>query len=192
MKETEDARQIAIEDAVKKILRAMDIDLHADPYRDTPRRVARMILELMSGMDEKNEPKLTLFKNEGYRDILMLKKIPFYSLCAHHMLPMFGHVSVAYIPGAKIVGLSKIPRIVKYFASRLQLQEDFTRELADFLYKKLSAMGVLVLVEARHLCLEMRGAKTHDIETFSSAVRGIFETRTSTKDEALRLLTSPE
>jgi GTP cyclohydrolase I len=190
MKDKQAARQAAIEDAVTKLLRTMDIDLRAEPYRETPRRVAKMILELLSGMNKKNEPKLTLFKNEGYKDILILRDIPFYSLCAHHMLPMFGHVSIAYIPGTKIVGLSKFPRVVKYFASRLQVQEDLTRELADFLHKRLRALGVFVIIKARHLCLEMRGAGTHDVETVSSAIRGIFETRASTKEEALKLLMS--
>jgi GTP cyclohydrolase I len=141
-------------------------------------------------MDEKNEPKLTLFENTGYRDILIVKDIPFYSLCAHHSLPMFGHVSIAYVPGKKIVGLSKLPRIVKFFSARLQVQEDFTKELADYLQRKLGAQGVFVIVRARHLCMEMRGAKTHDAETLSSAVRGVFDTRASTKAEALRLMTN--
>lgn len=190
MKAKEEVRKVEIENTVEEILETLGVDLDSEPFKDTPRRVATMALELLSGMDKKNEPKLTLFKNTGYRDILILKKIPFYSLCAHHLLPMFRHVSTAYIPGIKIVGLSKLPRIVKYFASRLQVQEDFTRELADFLYKKLSAMGVLVVVGARHLCMEMRGVRTSEVETVSSAVRGIFETRASTKEEALRLLMS--
>ena len=190
MKVKEEARRAAIEDAMRTVLKTLGVDLNSDPYRDTPKRVATMTLELLSGMDGKNEPKLTLFKNTGYKDILILKKIPFYSLCAHHLLPMFGDVSIAYIPGTKIVGLSKLPRIVKYFASRLQVQEDFTRELADFLYKKLKAMGVLVVVKARHLCLEMRGARANNVETVSSAVRGVFESSAPTREEALRLLTS--
>lgn len=189
MKE-EEPRQAAIENAVREVLKTFGVDLNSEPFRETPRRVAIATLELLAGMDTKNEPRLTLFKNTGYKDILILKKIPFYSLCAHHLLPMFGDVSIAYIPGAKIIGLSKLSRIVKYFASRLQVQEDFTRELADFLYKRLMATGVLVVVKARHLCMEMRGARAGDVEAISSAVRGIFETRASTKEEALRLLTS--
>jgi GTP cyclohydrolase I len=190
MKTKDRARQTAIEDTVRNILGILEVDRDSETYRDTPTRVATMALELLSGMDKENEPKLTLFKNTGYRDILILKKIPFYSICAHHLLPMFGDVSIAYIPGTRIVGLSKLPRIVKYFASRLQVQEDFTRELADFLHRKLKAMGVLVVVKARHLCLEMRGARTGNVETVSSAVRGLFETSVPTREEALRLLTS--
>jgi len=190
MKTKEEDIRARIEGAVRTILECLKVDLNSETYKGTPARVATMALELLAGMDKANEPKLTLFENTGYRDILMLKKIPFYSICAHHMLPMFGEVSIAYIPGSKIVGLSKLPRVVKYFSSRLQVQEDFTKELADFLYKRLKAMGVLVVVKARHLCLEMRGARAGNVETVSSAIRGIFETSVPTKEEALRLLTS--
>jgi GTP cyclohydrolase I len=189
--ESESARrQSAVEDHVREILKLLKVDLNAEQFRDTPKRIARMVFELLAGMDKKNEPKLTLFENTGYRDILIVKDMPFYSVCAHHFLPMFGHVSVAYVPGKKIVGLSKLPRIVKFFSARLQVQEDFTKELADYLQKKLGARGVFVIVKARHLCMEMRGAKTHDAETLSSAVRGVFDTQASTKAEALRLMTA--
>ncbi len=152
--------------------------------------MARMYLEIFSGLDKNNEPKLTLFDNPGYRDILSLKRIPFYSLCSHHLLPFFGEISIAYIPGEKIVGLSKIPRVVKYFASRPQVQEDLTKELADFLYEKLKARGVLVLIQAKHLCMEMRGPRAHHVQTVSSAIRGTFEKHPSTKDEAIKILLS--
>lgn len=185
-----DPRQAAIEDHVRDILKILHVDLDAQQFRGTPTRIARMTFELLAGMDKKNEPKLTLFENTGYRDILILKDIPFHSLCAHHLLPMFGHVSIAYIPGKKIVGLSKLPRVVAFFSARLQVQEELTKELADYLHKKLGARGVFVIVKARHLCMEMRGAKTHDVDTVSSAVRGIFDTHASTKAEALRLMTA--
>ncbi len=190
MRSEKDDRLPAIEEHVREILKIIKVDLNAQQFRDTPGRIARMALELLAGMDKRNEPKLTLFRNAGYRDILIVKEIPFYSLCAHHSLPMFGHVSIAYIPGSKIVGLSKLPRVVKFFSARLQVQEDFTKELADYLHRKLGAKGVFVIVKARHLCMEMRGAKTHDAETVSSAVRGVFDTRASTKAEALRLMTA--
>jgi GTP cyclohydrolase I len=190
MKSEVDRQQTAIEDHAREILKILKVDLNREQLRDTPKRIARMAFELLAGMDEKNEPKLTLFENSGYRDILIVKDIPFYSLCAHHVLPMFGHVSIAYVPGKKIVGLSKLPRIVKFFSARLQVQEDFTKELADYLHKKLGAQGVFVIVKARHLCMEMRGARTHEAETLSSAVRGVFDTNASTKAEALRLMTT--
>ena len=190
MKSEVDPRQAAVEEHVRAILKILNVDLKAEQFRDTPTRIARMAFELLAGMEKKNEPRLTLFENTGYRDILILKDIPFYSLCAHHSLPMFGHVSIAYIPGKKVVGLSKLPRIVEFFSARLQVQEDFTKELADYLQKKLGARGIFVIVKARHLCMEMRGAKTHDVDTVSSAVRGVFDTLASTKAEALRLMTA--
>lgn len=177
-----------IQKAMRELLEGIGVDKETDTYRNTPKRVAKMYKEILSGMNKENEPKITLFKNSQYNDTVILKKIPFYSICAHHLLPFFGDVSVAYVPGDKIVGLSKIPRIVKYFASRLQVQESFSEELADYLCKKLNARGVLVLIKARHLCLEMRGAKAPCVETISSATRGVFETSSTKREEALRLM----
>ncbi len=156
--------------------------------RNTPRRVAAMYFEIFSGLDKKNEPRLTFFDNPGYRDILAVKQIPFYSICCHHLLPMFGYVSIAYAPGEKILGLSKFPRVVRYFATRPQIQEDMTKELADYLFEKLKAKGVLVQIKARHMCMEMRGPRAHNAMTISSALRGEFLEKQSNKDEALRLL----
>jgi GTP cyclohydrolase I len=177
-----------IEDSVRSILTEFGVDCTSEMYKNTPRRVAALYSEVFAGLAAENEPKITLFDNPGYRDILAIKRIPFYSLCAHHLLPIFGDVSIAYIPGEKIVGLSKLPRIVKYFASRPQVQEDLTKQLADYLYEKLKARGVLVLIKARHFCMEMRGPRTHDVETVSSAIRGNFEKHPSTKEEALKIL----
>ena len=148
--------QRRIENAVREILEIFGVGETTETYENTPRRVCRMYMELFSGLDKKNEPSIRLFDNTGYRDILTVKNIPFYSMCAHHLLPFFGHVSIAYVPGEKICGLSKFPRIVKYFASRPQVQEEFTKELTDYLYEKLKAQGVLVMISARHLCMEMR------------------------------------
>ncbi len=186
----EKERQRKLERSVRVILDEFGISKESEMYKNTPRRVARLYLEIFSGMEKGNEPKITLFDNPGYRDILSLKRIPFYSLCSHHLLPIFGEVSIAYIPGEKIVGLSKLPRIVKYFASRPQVQEDLTKELTDYLYEKLRARGVLVMIKAKHLCMEMRGPRAHHVETVSSAIRGTFEKHVSTKEEALKILLS--
>lgn len=180
--------QKRIEESIKSILDEFNIDKKSEMYRNTPKRVARMYLEIFEGLDKNNEPKLTLFNNPGYRDILCLKRIPFYSLCSHHLAPIFGDVSIAYIPGEKILGLSKFPRIVKFFASRPQVQEELTKKLADYLFEKLKAKGVLILIKARHLCMEMRGPRAGHIETVSSAIRGTFEKSPSTKEEALKIL----
>lgn len=186
----EDERQKRLEVSVRSILDEFGISKESETYRNTPRRVAKLYLEIFSGLDKLKEPKITLFENPGYRDILSLKRIPFYSLCSHHLLPIFGEVSIAYIPGEKIVGLSKLPRIVKYFASRPQVQEDLTKELTDYIYEKLKARGVLVMIKAKHLCMEMRGPRAHHVETVSSAIRGTFEKHPSTKEEALKILLS--
>ena len=173
---------------MRSILDAFQVDKKSEMYRHTPRRVTKMYMEMFTGLDSSKEPKITLFKNPGYRDILCLKRIPFYSLCSHHLLPIFGDVSIAYIPGEKILGLSKFPRIVNYFAARPQVQEDLTKELTDYLFEKLQAKGMLVLIRARHLCMEMRGPRAHHVETVSSAIRGTFERNASTKEEALKIL----
>jgi len=180
--------QKKIEEAVRTILREIGIDENSEVFRNTPKRVYSMYTEIFSGMDDSTEPNITSFKNPGYRDILAVRDMPFYSMCEHHLLPIFGTVSIAYIPGEKIVGLSKLPRTVKYFASRPQVQERLTSEIADYLYNKLGAMGVLVMIKARHMCMEMRGAKAFRSETISSAIRGVFEKKPETKEEALRLL----
>ncbi len=192
MKKNDEACLKRIEDSVRCILNEFNIDKNrvhmAEMYKNTPRRVARMYLEVFSGLNKTSEPKLTLFDNPGYNDILAVKRIPFYSLCCHHLLPIFGDVSIAYVPGEKILGLSKFPRIVKYFASRPQIQEDLTKELADYICEKLKARGILVMIRARHMCMEMRGPRSHNVETVSSAIRGTFMEHPSTKEEALRLL----
>ena len=180
--------QARIEEAVRTILREMGVKEETEVFRNTPRRVYGMYSELFSGMDGENEPRMTSFRNPGYHDILAIKSIPLYSMCEHHLLPIIGEVSIAYIPGEKIVGLSKLPRAVKYFASRPQVQERLTSEIADFLFNKLGAQGVMVYIRARHMCMEMRGARSHNSETVSSAIRGSFEKNPETKAEALRIL----
>jgi len=180
--------QKRIESAVRTILREIGVDESSEVFRNTPRRVYGMYTELFAGMENDNEPGITSFKNPGYRDILAVRDIPFYSMCEHHLLPIFGTVSIAYIPGERIVGLSKLPRTVKYFASRPQVQEKLTSEIADFLQNKLGAKGVMVLIKARHMCMEMRGARSYQSETISSAIRGSFETNSETKEEALKLI----
>lgn len=178
-----------IEKAERELLDALGFDKKSEAHRNTPRRVARMYMEVFSGSYHTDElSKITLFDNPGYHDILCLKDIPFYSMCIHHLLPMFGTVSVAYVPDKKIVGLSKVPRIVKHFASRPQVQEELTHDLAEYFHVKLKSKGVMVMIKARHLCMEMRGVKAHDIETISSAIRGSFETNPATKEEALKLI----
>ncbi|MCA1580728.1 MAG: GTP cyclohydrolase I FolE [Acidobacteria bacterium] len=173
---------------VESILRLLGLDL-ADPnIAETPERVAKMYLELFRGLDEGAEPKVTLFPNdERYAAMVIEKDIPFYSMCSHHLVPFYGHAHMAYIPNDKIIGLSKMPRIVDFYAQRPQLQERLTEQVAGFLSEKLTPQGVMVVIEARHLCVEMRGIKKPGALTVTSAIRGIFYNR-PVREEFLDLL----
>ena len=177
-----------IEALFKEVIKEIGIDEKTEVYKNTPARIARAYKEIFAGMDDGNEPKITLFDNPGYSDILSVKDIPFYSMCEHHLLPFFGTVSIAYIPGNKIVGLSKLPRITKFFSAKPQVQERLTKEIADFIAERVKAKGVLVIIKARHMCMEMRGVKSVKAETRSSAIRGVFKESDETRYEALKLL----
>ena len=161
---------------VKEIIRILGLCPDRDPNLiDTDRRVAKMYLDIFSGLDEGTRPKLTTFPNdEHYTAMVMEKDIPFYSMCAHHFVPFYGHGHIAYIPNEKIVGLSKLPRLLEFYAQRPQLQERLTEQVAAFLEEELKPQGVMVVIEARHLCVEMRGVKKPGAVTVTSAIRGIF------------------
>lgn len=170
------------------IMKELNLDL-ADPnYAETPERVAKMYLEMFHGLREGAEPKVTTFPNdEGYHHMVIEKEIPFYSMCAHHFVPFYGHAHIAYIPQSTIVGLSKLPRILEFYAKRPQLQERLTEQVAEFLWSKLAPQGVMVVIEARHLCVEMRGVKKAGALTTTSALRGCFADR-MVREEFLALL----
>ena len=172
----------------RTIIELLGLDL-ADPNLvETPERVAKMYLELFAGLSEGAEPRVTFFPNEEhYTSMVMEKDIPFYSMCSHHFVPFYGHAHLAYIPNDKIVGLSKMPRIVEFYARRPQLQERLTEQIAGFLAEKLNPQGVMVVIEARHLCVEMRGVKKSGALTVTSAIRGIFFNR-PVREEFLDLL----
>jgi GTP cyclohydrolase IA len=173
---------------MRAIIEALGLD-PADPnLKDTDARVARMYLEMFHGLSEGAEPRITVFPNdERYTAMVMEKDIPFYSMCAHHFVPFYGHAHIAYIPNERIVGLSKMPRIVEFYACRPQLQERLTEQVAGFMAEKLQPQGVMVVVEARHLCVEMRGVKKPGALTVTSAIRGIFFNR-PVREEFLDLL----
>ena len=178
----------AISDHVRAIIGHLGLDA-ADPnLAETPERVAKMYLEMFQGLSEGAEPKVTFFPNdERYTAMVMEKDIPFYSMCSHHFVPFYGHAHVAYIPNDKIIGLSKMPRILEFYARRPQLQERLTEQVAGFLAEKLAPQGVMVVIEARHLCVEMRGVKKPGALTVTSAIRGIFFNR-PVREEFLDLL----
>jgi GTP cyclohydrolase IA len=170
-------------------------DLGEDPKREglqkTPKRVAKALAELTSGyrVDLDALINKALF-TECYDEMVLVRDISFYSMCEHHMLPFFGRAHVAYIPNNKIIGLSKIPKIVEVFARRLQVQERLTREVADTLNAKLKPKGVAVVMEARHMCMEMRGAESHLSPTTTSCMLGVFADRDRTRKEFLDLIKS--
>ena len=177
-----------IRKSVCRILDTLGLDRSDPNLVETPARVAKMYLELFGGLEEGAEPKVTLFPNdEHYTAMVIEKDIPFYSMCSHHLIPFYGHAHMAYIPNEKIIGLSKMPRIVDFYAHRPQLQERLTEQVAGFLSEKLSPQGVMVVVEARHLCVEMRGIKKPGALTVTSAIRGIFYNR-PVREEFLDLL----
>jgi GTP cyclohydrolase I len=170
------------------IMAELNLDLEDPNYEHTPERVAKMYLEMFSGLREGAEPKVTTFPNdEGYHHMVIEREIPFYSMCAHHFVPFYGHAHIAYIPGSEVVGLSKLPRILEFYAKRPQLQERLTEQVAEFLWSQLCPLGVMVVIEARHLCVEMRGVKKAGALTTTSALRGCFADRL-VREEFLALL----
>jgi GTP cyclohydrolase IA len=176
----------SIEAAIAQVLRAIGEDPEREGLQRTPERVARMYTELLSGygMDPASVVNGAIF-DVKYDEMVLVRDIEFYSLCEHHMLPFLGRVHVAYIPDGKVLGLSKIPRIVDLFARRLQVQERMTRQIADVIRDLLHPQGVGVVVEALHLCMSMRGVQKHDARMTTSAMHGAFRANLATRQEFL-------
>jgi GTP cyclohydrolase I len=182
----------AIEAATSQLLKAVGEDTEREGLQKTPTRVAHMYAELFSGyhMDPVQVVNGAIFE-VGYDEMVLVRDIEFYSLCEHHMLPFIGRAHVAYIPNGKVVGLSKIPRIVDMYARRLQVQERMTRQIADLLRDLLQPQGVAVVVEAMHLCSMMRGVKKHDARMTTSAMHGAFRANHATRQEFLANISRP-
>jgi GTP cyclohydrolase IA len=173
---------------VRGILDALGLDTSDPNLAETDIRVAKMYLEMFHGLAEGAEPKVTTFPNEeGYSHMVMETQLPFYSMCAHHLVPFYGHAHIAYIPRERILGLSKFSRILEFYAKRPQLQERLTEQVVTFLEEKLEPQGAMVVIEARHLCVEMRGVKKPGAVTVTSALRGIFHQK-PVREEFLDLL----
>ncbi len=191
MTDLDDAQQnkvAAIAHHVRGILTALGLDLKDPNLAETDLRVAKMYIEMFGGLAEGAEPKVTTFPNEeGYSHMVMEKEIPFYSMCAHHLVPFYGHAHIAYIPRERILGLSKFARILEFYAKRPQLQERLTEQVVTYLEEKLQPLGAMVVIEARHLCVEMRGVKKPGALTVTSALRGIFHQK-QVREEFLDLL----
>ena len=175
-----------VEQAVAQLLKAIGEKPEREGLRLTPKRVARMYSELFNGYrTDANAMINDALFNISYDEMVLVRDIEFYSMCEHHILPFMGRVHVAYIPDGKVLGLSKIPRIVDMYARRLQVQERMTRQIADFLRDLLKPQGVAVVVEAVHLCSMMRGVKKHDARMTTSAMHGAFRANLATRQEFL-------
>lgn len=180
--------QPRIERAVREMLLAIGENPDRDGLRDTPRRVAKMYAELFYGLHDDPERYLEVTFEEDHHEMVVLRDIPFNSMCEHHLMPFEGKAHIAYIPGGKIVGLSKLARIVDAFAHRPQVQERLTSQIADLLAGRVEARGCAVVIEAVHTCMTCRGVKKPGSVMVTSAMRGIMHSQPSTRAEALALL----
>ena len=177
-----------IEKAVKEILLAVGENTGRDGLKDTPSRVARMYAELLAGMHEDPSEHHRSVFSENYDEIVLLRDIPFYSICEHHLMPFIGKAHVAYLPAGRILGVSKLARIVDCFARRLQTQERLAYQIADFLMTNLKPLGVAVVMEAAHSCMTIRGIKKPGSVMVTSAVRGIFRKDPRSRSELMSLI----
>jgi len=178
-----------IKRAVRNILEAIGENPNRADLKKTPERVADMYEEIFSGISKDPTKELEVFLSEKHDEIVLLKGIPLYGICEHHLLPFIGRAHIAYLPkNNKVTGLSKMARVVEILSKRLQVQERLTTEIAETLMKKLKPRGVMVIIEAEHLCMSMRGVKKAGVLTVTSAVRGIFRENSKTRAEVMALI----
>ena len=181
--------QKRIERGVRLILEGAGEDPERPGLKGTPRRVAQMLQETLGGSVQEAARDLRVIEHEKHDEMVLIKGIPLYSMCEHHLLPFAGVAHVAYIPkGGRIVGLSKIARVVDTLARRLQVQERLTKQIADLIDERLQPLGVMVVIEAEHMCMSMRGTKKPRAITVTSAVRGSFRRNAATRAEAMMLI----
>ncbi len=185
-----DRNPIAVEEAVRTILRHCGEDTEREGLARTPHRVAQALEFLTRGYRE--DPKVAingaLFTEEDYQEMILCRDVDFYSLCEHHLLPFFGKAHVAYLPNRRIVGISKIARLVEIYARRLQVQERLTTQIARTIMDEIDPLGVAVVLEAEHLCMRMRGVEKQNSYVTTSAMLGVFRTRQETRQEFMNLL----
>jgi len=177
-----------IKAAVAEIIEAIGEDPNREGLADTPRRIAEAYAEIFSGLQQDPLQDLTVKFDEGHREMVVLKDIPFYSLCEHHFLPFYGSAAVGYIPNGSIVGISKLARVVDTLSKRPQVQERLTSQIADTIVQALKPQGVAVVLRAEHLCMTMRGVKKAGADMVTSAVRGKFQESQVTRDEFMSLI----
>jgi len=182
-----------IKKGVKSILEGIGEDPNSKRLKKTPQRVANMFLEVLSGIHDDPDKFTKLLSEEKHDEMVILKDIPIYSMCEHHLLPFSGTASIAYIPNkGKIMGLNTIAQLIDTLSKRLQIQERLTKQIADYLVKALSPLGVMVVIKAEHLCMTMRGAKKPGSITITSALRGSFRDKIATREEAMSFIMARE
>lgn len=174
---------------VRLILEGIGEDLNREGLQETPQRIARMYEEIFCGLNYDPKKDLSVMFTEKHDEMILVKDIPLYSTCEHHFLPFYGKAHVAYVPSqGKVTGLSKLARVVEGFSKRPQLQERLTTQIADTIMEILKPRGVMVVIEAEHMCMTMRGVKKAGAKTITSAVRGIFQSNEATRSEAFSLI----
>lgn len=177
-----------VREAVKLLLEGIGEDIHREGLRETPDRIARMYDEICGGMEEDAAEHLSKVFTAENTDMVLEKDIVFYSMCEHHLMPFYGKAHVAYIPNGKVVGLSKLARTVEVYAKRLQIQEQMTGQIADAIMEYLAPQGVMVMLEAEHMCMTMRGVKKPGSRTVSIATRGVFEENPVLQNQFFQML----
>jgi GTP cyclohydrolase I len=184
--------EMKIQSAVTTLIKAIGEDPQREGLRNTPQRIAEMFQELFAGIDIDPKNELQVGFEEGHREMIVLRDIPFYSMCEHHLLPFYGVAHVGYIPNdaGRIVGMSKLARVVEICSKRPQVQERMTTQIAEAIMDALNPAGVAVVIQAEHLCMIMRGIKKPGSNVVTSAMRGIFRTRAATRAEFLSLIQS--
>lgn len=180
--------QKKVREAIKLLLEGIGEDVNREGLQETPDRIARMYTELCAGMEDCAAVHLSKTFHTDNAEMVLEKDITFYSLCEHHMLPFYGQVHIAYIPNEKVVGISKLARCVEVFARRLQIQERMTEQIADAIMTELSPKGVMVMVEAEHMCMTMRGIKKPGSKTVTYAIKGAFAEDTHLQDTFMRIV----
>jgi GTP cyclohydrolase I len=180
--------QEKVKAAVQLLLEGIGEDINREGLKDTPARISRMYAEICGGMDEDPKEHLSRVFTSDHDGIVVEKDIVFYSMCEHHMMPFYGKAHVAYIPKGKVVGLSKLARTVDVYAKRLQIQEQMTAQIADAVMEHLEPEGVMVMVEAEHMCMTMRGVKKPGSKTVSIASRGVFEDNALLQNQFFHML----
>lgn len=177
-----------IEEAVRLLLEGIGEDVNREGLKDTPDRIARMYEEIYAGMDEDAGEHLKKTFLVDNNEMVIVKDIIFYSTCEHHMMPFYGKAHVAYIPNGRVVGISKLARTVEVYAKRLQIQEKMTGQIADAIIKYLEPLGVMVVVEAEHMCMTMRGIKKPGSKTVTMATRGVFKENEALKNQFFNMM----